>query len=213
MNPSIQSRLSHFREGVSKLSAYRDILSSQISALGSEESALLYKSELHQKSSEIFKTWLEDSMRKNVDSMAVLATTGLRHIIHDQNLNFSIKQEPKYNRLAMKFVLEQDGVEGDPLASYGGGAAVVISFVLRIAVMTRMKMANLLLLDESMPALANVYVPAAGAFIRQLAEETGINILMVTHNPEFLSHAHNAYDGRKDDSLRLRHIRTAAPGM
>jgi DNA repair exonuclease SbcCD ATPase subunit len=171
---------------------------------------MTYTADLHQKCSEIFKNWLEDSMRQNVDSMAKLATTGLKHIIHDQDLIFQIKQEPKYNRLAMRFVLENNGVEGDPINSYGGGAAVIISFVLRVAVMARMKMANLHILDESMLALSNSYVPSAAAFMRRLSEETGINILLVTHNPEFINHSHVSYEGRKEGSgighLRLRKL-------
>jgi DNA repair exonuclease SbcCD ATPase subunit len=164
------------------------------------------KSELYSKCSEIFKKWLEDSMERNVGSMADLATTGLRHVIPDQELIFKIKQEPKYNRMSMRFVLEQDGVEGDPINSYGGGAAVVVSLILRIAVMQRMGMGNLLILDESMVALANVYVPSAASFIRKLAEQAGVNILMVTHNPEFLASAHVAYEGFKDSSMKLRRI-------
>lgn len=206
-----QDRLQELRDGISKLGTYRDILQSQINTLEKEESSLSYRSELYQKCSEVFKTWLEDSMKRNVDSMAVLATTGLQHVINDQKLTFTIKQEPKYNRLAMRFILEDGGVEGDPIQSYGGGAAVIISFVLRIAVMARMNMANLLILDESMLALSNSYVPNAAAFMRRLSEETGINILMVTHNPEFLNHAHIAYEGRKEGpgtgALRLKRLR------
>jgi DNA repair exonuclease SbcCD ATPase subunit len=200
-------RLKQLKDGIARLGTYRDILQSQMTALEKEESDASYKADLHQRCSEVFKTWLEDSMKRNVDSMAQLATTGLQHVIHDQKLTFHIKQEPKYNRLAMRFVLEDNGVEGDPIQSYGGGAAVIISFVLRIAVMARMKMGNLLILDESMLALSNSYVPSAAAFMRQLAEETGINILMVTHNPEFLNHAHIAYEGHKDGSLKLKKLR------
>jgi len=209
MSSLAQDKLSSYKENLQKLRVYKNVLESQLKATETEEQKARYTADLNQKCSEIFKSWLEDSMKKNVDSMAELATTGLQHIIHDQKLSFKIKQEPKHNRLAMRFVLEEDGVEGDPIHSYGGGAAVVISLVLRIAVMARMQMANLLLLDESMVALANQYVPNAAAFMRQLAEETGINILMVTHNPEFLNHAHVAYEGHKDKSLRLRRIKTA----
>ena len=211
MHEAAVNRLKQLKDGINKLSTYRDILQSQIGTLAREEGELIYKSDLHQKCAEVFKNWLEDSMKRNVDSMAQLATTGLQHVIHDQKLAFSIKQEPKYNRLSMRFVLEKDGIEGDPIQSYGGGAAVIISFVLRVAVMSRMKMANLLILDESMLALSNSYVPAAAAFMRQLSEETGINILMVTHNPSFLEHAHIAYEGRLENSgvgaLRLRQFK------
>jgi DNA repair exonuclease SbcCD ATPase subunit len=163
---------------------------------------------LYQKCSELFKLWLEDSIEKNVNSISELTSSGLHHVIYDQQINFKIHQEPKLNRLAMQFILEQDGVEGDPLDSFGGGAAALISFVLRLAVMTRMSMGNLLLLDESMSALANKYVPAAAAFMRELSEKTGINILMVTHNPEFLQQAHVAYEGHKDGSLKLKRLDT-----
>ncbi len=210
---TVQDRFKSLKTDIGRLSAYRDILRSQAQALEADEIRHKYTSDLHQKCSEVFKSWLEDSMRKNVDSMAQLASTGLKHIIHDQNLQFSIKQEPKYNRLAMKFVLEEDGHEGDPIASYGGGAAVIISFILRIAVMTRMKMANLLILDESLASLANAYVPSAAEFMHQLSEETGINILMVTHNDEFLKNAHVAYEGYKENQvLSLRQIRGPSAG-
>lgn len=207
MNSELEVRLSDLRDGVQRLSSYRSIIQGQVDSLEAGEKKLWYRSDLYQKCSEIFKAWLEDSMKKNVDSMAELATTGLQHIVYDQKLTFKIKQEPKHNRLAMRFVLEEDGNEGDPLSSYGGGAAVIISLVLRIAVMARMRMANLLLLDESMVSLSDSYVPLAASFMRQLAEQTGVNILMVTHKPEFLNHAHVAYEGHKDGSLKLKRLK------
>lgn len=206
MNSVLKSRLDILKNSVDKVLAYESVMSQQADSLESNASDLRYKSELYSKCSEIFKKWLEDSMERNVSSMADLATTGLRYIIPDQELDFKIKQESKYNRVSMRFVLEQDGVEGDPLQSYGGGAAVVLSLILRIAVMQKLGMGNLLILDESMVALANAYVPAAASFMRQLSEQTGVNILMVTHNPEFIAGAHVAYEGHKDSSLRLKKI-------
>ena len=201
-------RLRKIQNEVVKLQTYKDLLASQVTAADVIEKDLRYKADLYQKCTELFKTWLEESLDKNVSSMAKLATTGLKHVIGDQELEFHISQDPQKNRLAMKFLLEEDGTEGSPLDSFGGGAAVIISLVLRLAVMARMNMGNLLLLDESMASLANMYVPSCAEFMRQLAEQTGINILMVTHNPEFISHAHIAYEGRKDGSLKLHRLRS-----
>lgn len=197
MNPSLQSRLSSFQEDLFRVRAHRDFLQSQIALCEAEEGKLRYKADLHQKCAEVIKTWLEDSLQSNVDSISDLATSGLRHIINDQDLNFQIKQEQKYNRVAMRFVLADNGVEGDPMDSFGGGAVLIISLIMRLAVMAKMKMGNLLLLDESMSALANQYVPSAASFMRHLAEQTGINILMVTHNDEFINHAHTSYEAEK----------------
>lgn len=203
------ARLSRLSDGVNRAKAYKDILAGQINNLENDEKDFRYKADLHQKCTEIFKKWLEDSLEKNIHSIADLGTAALQHIIHDQNLKFQIHQEQKLNRVTMRFLVEENGVSGDPLSSFGGGAAVVLSFVLRLAVMARMKMVNLLLLDESVVALANAYVPAAAEFMRRLSEETGVNILMVTHNPEFLNYAHIAYEGHKDSCLKLRRIKTS----
>lgn len=210
MNQDMTARLEAFRRDVAIIKAYRGLLASKVEAAEKDVSGLRYRADLNQRSSEIIKKWLEDLLEENVNSIADLATSGLRHIIQDQNLTFRIKQEIKYNRLSMRFILEEDGVEADPMSSFGGGAVLVASFILRLAMMSRLKMANLLLLDESMSALAVRYIPAAAEFMRQLSEKTGVNILMVTHNEEFIANAHRAYEGystRDKDGLKVLHLR------
>lgn len=207
----MSSRLDSLKTGILRVRTYKDILHTQISDREARASSLRYKADLYQRCTEVFKRWLEDALRENVGSMAELATTGLRHVIHDQDLTFHIRQDPKLNRLHMRFTMEKDGEEGDPVDSYGGGAVLIASLILRLSVMARLNMANLLLLDESLSALANYYVPAAGSFLRQLSEETGVNILMVTHNDDFLDHAHLSYEGYQDADgrfcLRRRAVR------
>jgi DNA repair exonuclease SbcCD ATPase subunit len=208
---SVQStRLESFKHNVARVRAHRDVLRSQLQSLEDEIAKLKYSAELNQKSSEVYKKWLEDLLKSNVDSISDLVTSGLQHTIRDQTLKFNIKQELKYNRLAMRFVIEEDGIEADPMSSFGGGAVLMASFILRLAVMTRLNMGNLLLLDESMSGLAARYIPNAASFMRQISEDTGINILMVTHNEEFLNHAHKSYeaytirDSNNIKSLKLR---------
>ena len=213
MDAALEKRFQSVRDKYTTASSYLKIHRSRQKELEDRRTRHVYRADLRMKESEIFKRWLEDMLEENINSMEHLVTAALAHVIHDQKLAFRIRQEQQYNRIAMKFGLEQETdngtVEGDPMNSFGGGAAVLISLVLRIAVMTRMKMGNLLLLDESMVALANAYVPNAAAFIRQLSEKTGINILMVTHNPAFLEYAHTAYEGTSDGTcLKLRELPT-----
>jgi len=200
MEVSLSQKFSTLKEGMSSLRAYRGILREQMASCERDAERYEYRADLLQKCSDIFKAWLEDLLEKNVGSIGKLVTNGLHHIIHDQDLVFKLHQEMRFNRLSMKFLIEEDGVEGDPMASFGGGAVLISSLILRLAIMSRMNMGNLLLLDESMHALANKYVPDAAAFMRQLSERTGVNILMVTHNEEFLDHAHVSYEGWKDES-------------
>ncbi len=208
----VQARLNRYMDDLRKVKAYRSVLKAQRARLSAEEELSKVSADKHQRCSEIFKRWLEDSLDKNVHSMADLATIALRHVIPDQKLQLKIVQEPRYNRMAMRFLLEEEDprggvIEGDPLNSYGGGASAIISLVLRLSVMSRMKMGNLLLLDESMAFVGPAYIPATASFMRRLSESTGVNILMVTHSPEFMANAHVAYEGHKDGSLRLRRLK------
>lgn len=204
----MNERLENLKTGMTRLTAYRDLMKMQADAADVKVVKLQKRSDMLQRASDVFKEWLDDSLKQNVGAISDLVTTGLQHIIHDQKLTFKIKQEMKFNRLSMRFMIEDDGVEGDPMSSFGGGAVLTASLILRLAIMSRLGMGNLLLLDESMHALANKYVPAAASFMRQLSEQTGINILMVTHNNLFLDYAHTAYEGRKEDSLKLQKHRT-----
>lgn len=206
----LSKRLDAVRRGVASVSTYRSAISQQRAAAAAEADSLRYKADLNRRSSEVIKKWLEDMLKSNVDSMSALVTSALRSVVFDQSLTFKTRQDPKYNRLSMSFWIEEDGVEADPLESFGGGPAVVASLVLRLAVMARLRMASFLILDESLFALALRYIPAAADFIRQLSEETGVTIFMVTHNEEFMANAHVAYDAFTErgadgvKSLKLR---------
>lgn len=210
MDQELKNRFGILNRDISKVESYRDILSDQIKSLDKNVKDLNYRAELNQNSSEVFKSWLEELLNENINSISDLATTGLRNIIDDQNLTFKIKPEYRNNRLWMKFVLDNNGIEGDPISSFGGGIVLIVSLILRLSMMSRLKTGNLLLLDESMSAVANRYVPAAADFMKYLSEQLGINILMVTHNDEFMDNAHIAYEGSSvigsdgNSSLQLR---------
>src|SRR5574343_1723057 len=157
MDQTIKDRFHALYRNISKVEYYRSILLDQIKSLDKSVKDLNYKAELNQNSSEVFKSWLEELLNDNINSIADLATTGLRNIIDDQNLTFKIKPEYRNNRLWMKFILDNNGIEGDPMTSSGGGIILIVSLILRLSMMSRLKTGNLLLLDESMSAVANRY--------------------------------------------------------
>ena len=86
MESDIQRRFEHVLSGVDKLKNYRSFINSQIDSTEQEISKCQYKAELLQTGSELFKNWLENSIKQNVDSISDLVTSGLNQIIFDQNL-------------------------------------------------------------------------------------------------------------------------------
>src|SRR5271157_5547242 len=108
MTPEFVARYQQFKSNLTSLHTYQSILASHLKTLEQEEKDARYKIELYAKGAEVIKQWLDDSLKTNVDSMAELATMALRHIMFDQELTFRIKQELKYNRISIKFTLEEE---------------------------------------------------------------------------------------------------------
>ena len=73
----------------------------------------------------------------------------------------------------------------------GLGVADVIGFALRIAllVLYKPKVRPVLFLDEPFRNLSMDYVSNASKFMKQVAQELGIQLVLITHNTEFISDA------------------------
>ena len=79
----------------------------------------------------------------------------------------------------------------DPLSASGGGAVDVASFALRVASwsMCRPRLRNVLLLDEPFKHLSASLLSRAGEMIKQLSEQLGLQVVMVTHSEELAATA------------------------
>jgi ABC-type thiamine transport system ATPase subunit len=84
-------------------------------------------------------------------------------------------------------------VDAPILEAFGGGPASVISFLLRLLVVRRTKLAPVLLLDEAFAFVSAEYVEGVAKLLRELADKLGLTIVLVTHQPVFLEVAHVAY--------------------
>lgn len=121
-------------------------------------------------------------------SISSVVTRCLQMVWGEDSYEFRIDVRQKRGKTDAKIVLEKDGVQiTDPLASCGGGVVDIVSFGARIAalVLARPARRKLLLLDEPMRFVSRQYRPAAAAMMESLAEDLGVQIIQVTHMPEF----------------------------
>lgn len=102
-----------------------------------------------------------------------------------------IEVEQKRNRTEARLCLYDSGGEalGDPLDSTGHGHVDVAAFALRMAsmVMARPRVRRLFVADEPFRAVDRHRRPRVRALIESLAEELGVQILMVTHDRELVT--------------------------
>jgi len=185
-----------------RLQALRDQKRADLESKSAEVTALSAQIEKLFKVGELLRILLDKLVTDRVRTLEALVSEGLKTIFFDQKLSFEAAIGQARNRVSIDFFIrqgdEEAGVRGHPLDSFGGGPASIVSLILRLLLLLRLKRFPVLLLDETLAAVSDEYVDAAGRFLQRLAESTNIDILFVTHKQAFLEHANIAYQGSEE---------------
>ena len=126
-------------------------------------------------------------------------TYGIQSVFGSAYRFLIIGPEVKNNEIAVSFkVVKRFGdseIERDPFDEMGGGVADVVAFLLQFVMvyLLRDRVQPILFLDEAFKHLADEYVHPMTTLIRELVDKTGVQIVMVTHEPEFATVADKVY--------------------
>lgn len=127
-----------------------------------------------------------------------LVSQGLQHVF-GEDLQFVVAQKVSGSRTVVDFqIVSQYGNEriATPVMSArGGGVAAVSGFLLQVVVMLLTDAPKVLFLDETFAQVSAEYEPQLAEFMSQLADNLGLQIVMVTHS--------DAYEGHADASWRI----------
>lgn len=180
----------------------RDAVSLRLNAVVSEIHSLESEEELLDLVSGLFRTLIDSEVTDNVQAVEKLLSEGLQTIFDDMDLRVKAVVETQRGKVSLDLITVQKqptGVltEASSTEAYGGSVSTVQSVLLRLTVILRRKMRPLLLLDESLGAVADHYVPAVGRFLSQLSKRLQVDVLAVTHNPTLVEAADKAYRIRK----------------
>lgn len=147
---------------------------------------------------------------ESVGKVEQLVTHGLRTVFTDQDLSFRFEVSTKFREPWMEPRLIDNGVEAPILDAFGGGPAVLVAFILRLVVISRMHLAPVVLLDEPFSMVSDKYLDRVGLLLRDLCRTLKLTILMVTHQPSFIEHADHAYRAtgttHDTDGVTLRRV-------
>lgn len=143
---------------------------------------------------------IEESWTKNFEQrIADLITNGLQQVF-EEDMEFSIEEKVQGDISVLDFKLTQRRPDGsvlvtDIMGAKGGGVVSIVGFLLRVIVILSIRPAihPVLFVDESFAHLSKDYVPRAAELLAELARETGIQIVMITHEPEFARVADKVY--------------------
>ena len=188
----------------------RDSVSQRLDAVRTEVRTLAAEEELLDLVAGLFRTLIDAEVTSNVQAVERLLTEGLQTIFDDMDLQVKASVETQRGKVSVDLVTCQkqaNGVvtEGSSMDSYGGSVATVQSVLLRLIVLLRRGMRPLILLDESLGAVADHYVPAVGRFLSLLCNRLNVDVLAVTHNATLVEAADRAYLIRKIDGKASFH--------
>jgi chromosome segregation ATPase len=182
-----------------RLATLRDRVANELASKKQEVHHLEAEIALLSKVVELFRMLMDQLVEKQVRSVEKIATEGLQTIFPDLNLSLESEVGPKHNKISVDFFIRRGAKtdprshRGRPLEAFGGGPSSVVSLILRVLAVKRMKQWPLLVLDESLGAVSDAYIEQTGQFLKGLAEKLHFDILLVTHKTAFLEHATVAY--------------------
>ncbi len=86
-------------------------------------------------------------------------------------------------------------IEADPQDARGGGIVDIVSLALRLAMMelARPKVTGPVVLDEPGKMVSKEYSANMGYFLKQYAEKTGRQVILVSHNEDLIAAADVVY--------------------
>lgn len=141
---------------------------------------------------------LEDIWRKDFEkSIEEIVGEGLRLVFGDDT-DFIVETKTERGASAIDFVIETNQGEVDPDAE-GGSFIQVVSFLLRLIFIKahRPALRQVVVLDESLNAVSEEYQEATAQLLRKMVDESGVQIILVTHNRIFTEYADVVYEVTK----------------
>jgi ABC-type uncharacterized transport system YnjBCD ATPase subunit len=148
----------------------------------------------------------QDHAQRQIEGLVTRALQA----IFGENLSFHVVQSVRGGQAQVDFVIRSEHIAADELAgpnldapvlvdtpvigARGGGMAAVVGFLLRLVVLLLTPGARrILLLDETFAHVSAEYKPRVAEFLREVCDKAGVQVVMVTHDPDFSEVADASY--------------------
>lgn len=136
-----------------------------------------------------------------------LVTEGL-HSIFGPDLSFHLvpgtRNHTKVVDLVVRSTVDGHDLDTDVMDARGGGLAAVIGFLLRLVNLLLEARAGdtiPLLGDEPFAHVSAEYEPPLAAFLRQLVDRTGVQLILITHSDAYADVADTCYRFRLREGI------------
>lgn len=135
----------------------------------------------------LVQTVAEAVQRTAHKRIADVVSRCLEAVFGEDAYTFKIDFKQSRGKTEARLMFERGGQEIDPLSASGGGVVDLAAFALRLACLILSKPAKcrLLVLDEPFKHLSRDKRPLVRDLLLRLAKEMKLQVMLVTHDPEF----------------------------
>ena len=179
---------------------HRDALVRQKAENKAEVKTLTNEEALLTLVAQLIRTLADAEVHEGLEAVTKLQTEGLQEIFDDKDLSLEAEVKDHRGKVSVDLITvdrKPDGVviKGNAIESFGGSVTTVESVLLRIIVIMRRGYRPLLMLDETLGAIAKVYTDRMASFLKALCNRMpgGMDILVVSHDPLLIDAAEHAY--------------------
>lgn len=132
-----------------------------------------------------------DSLLKKLED---LLTIGLRQIFYDREYSVQIKVVDKRNTKCVELLLNDSG-NLIPIknANVAGGILVVIASIIQMFYIVNLDVDRYLFLDEQYSQISVQYIDKFIEFVKTLCNETGLSVVLITHDSKFIKYGDRVY--------------------
>lgn len=180
---------------------YRGIQSAieSTSASIAEVDSKLNELENNKNTLKLCKPIIDDIINKFSNSLLKkledLLTIGLKKIFYDRNYSVQIKVVDKRNSKCVELLLNDNGnIIPVKNANVAGGILVVIASIIQVFYIVNIPtLDRYLFLDEQFSQVSSQYIDPFMEFIKTLCSETGLSIVLITHDNKFMKYGDRVY--------------------
>lgn len=131
--------------------------------------------------------------------LSALVTSAIKGIVPPRYwYDFSVSFLEQRGGVECEFSLRRGEGKERGVFDVGGGISDIISCALQISVLMLTNNRRALIIDEPFRNLYRPWHKAAALFLKKVCEETGLQIIAVTHNEEIIDVAHSVFKVTSD---------------
>lgn len=207
----LQGRVSALRRLEAEMAGSIAALESELTSSQVMIDSLAVDVDIADRAKAVLETYAIEQQNELQASLEDLCTRGLKTVFQ-QELEFKVDFKVMRGQPEVSFSVVTY-IDGEPVSldianSFGGGLAVVCGVLLRVVVLKYLVEQGLaspvLILDEPLAALSPSYPSDAeeslrsrmALFLRAVCDELGVQIVLITHEPDYGEHADRYYTFR-----------------